>query len=337
MRISQVLPHVATNKPQLNSARPFQIRWTTSPSCNCVLGRSCQFGENGNASKDLGAPPANCMHFYRSHPKTISQGCAPLQQKFLFNFSRRTWALACALAKICLKGKWQVNFQPVCFVACFLTLDTSCAGSLWALVIPLICKSEEPCTCTCLCVSVAGSLNGQRIDNIPCTSYFISKHPSWSRQTKQTCQKSTDWPHIPESKGCEATEASSQSQFDPIEWFWMFLQPWHVINTYEQDLTNGFRVLATAVALTWTGSSLPAPRHLRDFVFSDDWGQVLASLVEGCMQVGSTSFRCLSKQVDKSKPGRHFNSFQTFPNGRSIRSEKSRKIWSNSYQTSSSK
>lgn len=105
------------------------------------------------------------------------------------SFSNRTWALACALAKICLKGKWQVDFQPVCFVACFLTLDTSYAGSLWALVIPLICKSEEPCTCTCLCVSVAGSLNGQRIDNIPCISYFISKHPSWSRQTKQTCQK----------------------------------------------------------------------------------------------------------------------------------------------------
>ena len=31
---------------------------------------------------------------------------------------------------------------------------------------------------------------------------LISKHPSWSRQTKQTCQKSTDWPNIPESKGC---------------------------------------------------------------------------------------------------------------------------------------
>ena len=29
------------------------------------------------------------------------------------SFSNRTWALACALAKICLKGKWQVDFQRV--------------------------------------------------------------------------------------------------------------------------------------------------------------------------------------------------------------------------------
>ena len=200
MRISQALPHVATNKPQLHSAQPFLIHWTTSPSCNCVLGRSCQFGENGNASKDLGCShrpkestwrnfeirdlckAGNCMHFYRSHPQNISQGCAPLQQKFLFKQNLGSG--------LCF-GQNLPQRQAGRFSTCmFCRLFRDIGHKL--RMIPLS-------RCTCLHLSFVGSLHGRRIDNIPCTSYFVSKHRSWSspcnptRQTKKTLPKSTDY------------------------------------------------------------------------------------------------------------------------------------------------
>ena len=116
MRISQVLPHVATNKPQLNSARPFQIHWTTTPSCNCVLGRSCQFGENGNASKDLEHPQATACISTDLTPKPSLKVVLPSNRN---SFSNRTWALACALAKICLKGKMAGGFSTCMFRSLF--------------------------------------------------------------------------------------------------------------------------------------------------------------------------------------------------------------------------
>lgn len=139
-----MLPLTNHSSTQLD---PF--KYTEQPRLRAIvfLAEAVSLARMGMLPKTWSTPRQLHAFLQISPQNHLSRLCSP-PTEIPFQIELGLWPVL--WPKFASKAKWLVDFQPVCFVACFLTLDTSRAGSL----------------------------NGQRIDNIPCTSYFISKHPS---------------------------------------------------------------------------------------------------------------------------------------------------------------